>query len=154
METNPQARVKTSGLALTSSSCKSHYTCLERGVVSLNSPANTTWSETVEGRAWFPTRLLLLFPSPAAGRPRSSLPTTLQVFWHSLVPHTHIKATGRAGEGTRAPIAVSRQTCIWSTMLNRSLSTCHIRSCPCRYACFERKVYPPARNSSGQRRAS
>lgn len=86
----------------------------------------------------------LLLPDPALLSPQHCR--------HSPVPHVYIKATEKAGN--QALVDVSRQTCIWSRMLNCSLSTCHICSLVCEYRCFERRAHPQARNSLGQCRAT
>lgn len=96
----------------------------------------------------------LFFPSPAAARSCSSLSAMLRVFRHSQVPHMPIRASESTSEGNQALTTVSRQICIWSNMLNCSLSTCHIHSCVCGYACSGRKVHAQAGNSLGQCQAT
>lgn len=90
------------------------------------------------------------FPSSPPAGTHSSLPVMLLVFQHSLMIHRHIRATERAIKGNQALSTASRQICIQSSMLDFSLSTCHIHRCVCRCVCFRRKVHPQVRNSLGQ----
>lgn len=145
-----KSECSSSGLTLTSNSCKPHYACPERDEVSFNNPTNTIPARNSGGMrlvthwAFYSFHPLLL--------PEPSLSVMLLVLQHSLMIHRQIRATERAVKGNQALSTASKADLHPEQhfRLHFSLSTCHIHRCVCRCVCFRRKVHPQVRNSLGQ----